>query len=77
MQIEVVGADEQLFRAWDGWVHSRLRQLVLKIENLVIVRPWPKAYHPERTDPSEPYRVHYYMGLKKKVRYARLDTRRP
>ena len=27
----------------DGWVHSRLRQLVLRAELFVLVRPWPKA----------------------------------
>lgn len=42
-QIEVWASSEEDFRAWDGWVHSRLRQLVLRVELFVLVRPWPKA----------------------------------
>ena len=38
MQIEVTGASEADFRTWDGWVHSRLRQLVMRVEPYVLVR---------------------------------------
>ena len=42
-QIEVWARSEEDFRLWDGWVHSRLRQLVMRVEPFVLVRPWPKA----------------------------------
>ncbi len=42
-QIEVWARSEENFRLWDGWVHSRLRQLVMRVEPFVLVRPWPKA----------------------------------
>lgn len=38
LQIEVTGATEADFRTWDGWVHSRLRQLVMRVEPYVLVR---------------------------------------
>jgi poly(A) polymerase Pap1 len=38
MQIEVSAASEADFRTWDGWVHSRLRQLVMRVEPFVVVR---------------------------------------
>ncbi len=42
-QVEVLAGSQEDFRAWDGWVHSRLRQLVMRVEPFVLVRPWPKA----------------------------------
>jgi hypothetical protein len=67
-QVEVVAATEEDFRAWDGWVHSRLRQLVMRVEPYVTVRPWPKAVAPPREDEpaGQPRRCFYFMGLKKK-----------
>ena len=37
-QIEVSAVTEADFRTWDGWVHSRLRQLVMRVEPFVLVR---------------------------------------
>ena len=37
-QIEVSAMTEADFRTWDGWVHSRLRQLVMRVEPFVLVR---------------------------------------
>jgi len=48
LAIEVGASSEEDFRAWDGWVHSRLRQLVMRVERAVVVRPWPKAVFPPR-----------------------------
>ena len=64
-QIEVVAENVGDFRAWDGWVHSRLRQLVLKVQYMVTVRPWPPSV---KAPPSEDglQRAYYYMGLKKR-----------
>ena len=33
----MVADTEEDFRVWDGWVHSRLRQLVMRIEQHVSV----------------------------------------
>ena len=38
VQIEVSAVTEADFRTWDGWVHSRLRQLVMRVEPFVLVR---------------------------------------
>lgn len=65
LQIEVVAADEQQFRAWEGWVHSRLRQLVRRLETSVGVRPWPKPIKSPGHGPQS-YSTLYYMGLKKR-----------
>ena len=45
-QIEVVADSEADFRVWDGWVHSRLRQLVMRIEQHVSVSAcaWTPAF---------------------------------
>ena len=48
LAIEVGASTEEDFRAWDGWVHSRLRQLVLRVERAVVVRPWPHAVFPPK-----------------------------
>jgi Poly(A) polymerase predicted RNA binding domain len=65
-QIEVVAGNDEDFRAWEGWVESRLRQLVMRVERLVSVRPWPKALFPPNQG-DEPPCAYYYMGLKKKL----------
>ncbi|CAL8467929.1 g7467 [Coccomyxa elongata] len=69
LQIEVVASTEEDFRTWDGWVHSRLRQLVMRVEPYVTVRPWPKAVTPPRSadQAGQPVRCFYFMGLKKKA----------
>lgn len=50
LAIEVGAGSEADFRAWDGWVHSRLRQLVMRVERAVVVRPWPKAVSPPKDE---------------------------
>ena len=43
LQIEVLAPSEEDFRVWDGWVHSRLRQLVMRVEQHVTVRGRPRC----------------------------------
>lgn len=64
VQVEVRASSEEDLRTWDGWVHSRLRQLVMKCENSVILRPWPKCVRPSLDGAN--FCCYYYMGLKKK-----------
>ena len=33
VQIDVFASSEEKFRVWDGWVHSRVRQLVMKVKS--------------------------------------------
>ena len=48
--VEIWARDERDFLVWEGWVHSRLRQLVLRVERQLSVRPWPKALFPPRKE---------------------------
>ncbi|KAK9846007.1 hypothetical protein WJX81_008275 [Elliptochloris bilobata] len=67
LQVEVWAGSEEDFRAWDGWVHSRLRQLVMRVEPFVLVRPWPKAVRVPREDGTkDPVRCLYFMGLRQR-----------
>ncbi len=58
------------FRAWEGWCKSRLRQLVMRVQGMVDVRPCAKGFTPPVADDAEGEaaqpRCFYYMGLKKK-----------
>ena len=45
LQVEVQAASEQDLAMWDGWVHSRLRHLVARLEPVVNVsRPEQTGY---------------------------------
>ncbi len=74
VQIEVKALSEEELRTWDGWVHSRLRQLVLRLEASVSVRPWPNPIPP--TSSLQPT-TFWYLGLKKKALYRPAGTRAP
>lgn len=37
-QVEVSAATKDDFKAWDGWVHSRMRTLVARVEDFVDAR---------------------------------------
>ena len=62
-QIDVSAANDDNFGAWDGWVHSRLRQLVQRTENLVSIRAWPSKL--KSALPEDRCRGFYYMGIRK------------
>eukprot|EP00192_Tetraselmis_astigmatica_P004068 CAMPEP_0117666730 /NCGR_PEP_ID=MMETSP0804-20121206/10546_1 /TAXON_ID=1074897 /ORGANISM="Tetraselmis astigmatica, Strain CCMP880" /LENGTH=488 /DNA_ID=CAMNT_0005474323 /DNA_START=443 /DNA_END=1905 /DNA_ORIENTATION=- len=67
LEIEIVAGSEESFKLWEGWAHSRLRHLLMKIERFVHVRPWPKGVKcASRDGLSTPHRICYYMGLQKR-----------
>mmetsp|Transcript_13270 Transcript_13270/g.40180 ORF Transcript_13270/g.40180 Transcript_13270/m.40180 type:complete len:696 (-) Transcript_13270:767-2854(-) len=60
IQVEVKADTEEAFRAWEGWCHSRFRQLINYLQAEVKVRPWPKTVHMSATS------CLYFCGFKKK-----------
>ncbi|KAK9865753.1 hypothetical protein WJX84_008683 [Apatococcus fuscideae] len=62
--IDVSASNEEDFSAWEGWVQSRLRHLVLRTENIVAIRAWPAKFK-TLSQSGEPCRCFFYMGLRK------------
>lgn len=63
-QVEVHAEGEEDFRAWEGWVHSRMRLLVMAMQQVVKVRPWPKTVKgPEGAEGR--HSCFHYMGIAK------------
>ena len=62
--MEVYAEGEEDFRAWEGWVHSRMRLLVAAMQQLVRVRPWPKTLKgPQGADGRRS--CFHYLGIAK------------
>ncbi|KAG8094438.1 hypothetical protein GUJ93_ZPchr0012g20239 [Zizania palustris] len=66
LKIEIAARNEDDLRNWKGWVVSRLRTLVLKIERftreMLLSHPNPRDF----LDNSRPLHCFYFMGLWKK-----------
>ncbi|KAL3512211.1 hypothetical protein ACH5RR_024928 [Cinchona calisaya] len=66
LQIDVSAANADDLRNWKGWVESRLRQLILKIERhtreMLQCHPHPGDF----SDKSRPFYCCYFMGLQRK-----------
>uniref|UniRef100_A0A0E0LB15 polynucleotide adenylyltransferase n=1 Tax=Oryza punctata TaxID=4537 RepID=A0A0E0LB15_ORYPU len=66
LKIEITARNEDDLRNWKGWVQSRLRTLVLKIERftreMLLTHPNPRDF----VDSSRPLHCFYFMGLWKK-----------
>lgn len=66
-QVEVQASNEEHFKAWSGWVNSRVRTLVTRVEPYVLLRPYPKAVKPpEGCFTDGKYRTFYFIGVKKR-----------
>ncbi|CAN1296592.1 Nuclear poly(A) polymerase 1 [Linum perenne] len=66
LQIDISAENEHDLRSWKGWVESRLRTLMLKIEkqtfNMLQCHPHPGEF----SDKSKPLHNCYFMGLQRK-----------
>uniref|UniRef100_A0A804M1M6 polynucleotide adenylyltransferase n=1 Tax=Zea mays TaxID=4577 RepID=A0A804M1M6_MAIZE len=66
LEVNITARNEDDLRNWKGWVESRLRTLVLKIERysheMILAHPYPKDF----SDKSRPLHIFYFMGLWRK-----------
>ncbi|KAK1428807.1 hypothetical protein QVD17_17647 [Tagetes erecta] len=66
LQIDIVAECDEDLMNWKGWVESRIRYLVLKIERytskLLQCHPHPGNF----TDRSKPFHCSYFLGLQRK-----------
>ncbi|CAN1265580.1 Nuclear poly(A) polymerase 1 [Linum perenne] len=66
LQVNIAAENEDDLRNWQGWVESRLRTLMLKIEkytyNMLQCHPHPGEF----SDKSKPLHYCYFMGLQRK-----------
>ncbi|XP_050234393.2 nuclear poly(A) polymerase 1-like [Mercurialis annua] len=66
LQIDIGAQNEDDLRKWKGWVESRLRQLVLRIERHTYNELQCHPYPGEFADKSRPLHCSYFMGLQRK-----------
>ncbi|XP_062179753.1 nuclear poly(A) polymerase 1-like [Phragmites australis] len=66
LEVKITARNEDDLRNWKGWVESRLRTLVLKIERytheMILAHPYPRDF----SDKSRPLHCFYFMGLWRK-----------
>ncbi|TVU18640.1 hypothetical protein EJB05_00870 [Eragrostis curvula] len=66
LEVNITASNEDDLRNWKGWVESRLRTLVLKIERYthetILAHPYPRDF----SDKSRPLHCFYFIGLWKK-----------
>ena len=65
LQVDVTAASEDSQRRWEGWVESRLRQLVLSVERAtagaLALHPWPGELRPKALHTA------YFMGVHRRA----------
>ncbi|KAL9271604.1 Nuclear poly(A) polymerase 1-like protein [Drosera capensis] len=66
LQIEISAENDDDIRQWKGWVESRLRQLILKIEKHTYSMLQCHPYPGEFSEKSKPFHLSYFMGLQRK-----------
>ncbi|KAM1715162.1 hypothetical protein ACFX12_025680 [Malus domestica] len=66
LQIDITAENDDDFRAWKGWVKSRIRQLMLKIERhtygKLLCHPQPGDF----SDKSRGFHSSFFMGLQRR-----------
>jgi poly(A) polymerase len=75
LQIDARAAGEDAHRRWEGWVESRLRQLVLSVERSTAgglsLHPWPGELHPAECHTA------YFMGIQRRTPTAAQQPAQP
>ncbi|KAK1302739.1 hypothetical protein QJS10_CPB12g00288 [Acorus calamus] len=66
LKIDIIAESEDDLRKWKGWVKSRLRQLMLKIERYTFGMLQCHPHPGDFTDKSRPFHCCYFMGLQRK-----------
>jgi poly(A) polymerase len=63
LQVECTAASSEAHRRWEGWVESRLRQLVLAVERVtqggLALQPWPGEFRPREQCSA------YFFGVRR------------
>ncbi|KAK3148034.1 hypothetical protein QOZ80_3BG0289790 [Eleusine coracana subsp. coracana] len=66
LEVSITASNKDDLRNWKGWVESRLRTLVLKVERytheIILAHPYPRDF----SDKSRPLHCFYFIGLWKK-----------
>lgn len=62
--IQAFAGSEGEMQTWLGWVESRMRQLIMRLDQppKVIVHPWPKAF--KSSTAERPFCHEFFIGLK-------------
>jgi len=66
VQVDILAATEEQHRKWEGWVNSKLRLLLLKLEQTINVKsaqPFPKCFSTSNTISEFPFSSCYFLGL--------------
>ncbi|WCJ21897.1 poly(A) polymerase 1 [Euphorbia peplus] len=66
LQIDICAENEDDLRKWKGWVESRLRQLILRIERYTFDKLQCHPHPGEFIDKSRYLHCSYFMGLQRK-----------
>jgi poly(A) polymerase len=64
LKVEVSAANFDELKKWDGYIHSRLKNLTNEIQQYVKVRPWPQSFSTV-TDEGKT-QVTHYLGIAKR-----------
>ena len=66
-QVEVHAEGEADYRAWQGWVNSRMRLMVPALQQMVRVRPWPNSVKGSQSAGGHHSAYHYIAIAKMPV----------
>ncbi|KAL8234209.1 hypothetical protein R6Q59_020309 [Mikania micrantha] len=66
LQIDVVAESDEDMMNWKGWVESRIRYLVLKIERDTLKMLQCHPHPGDFSDKSKPFHCSYFLGLQRK-----------
>ncbi|KAM1132408.1 hypothetical protein FF1_046806 [Malus domestica] len=76
LQIDITAENDDDFKARNGWVESRIRQLMLKIERHTCGKLQCHPHPGDFSDKSRGFRSSFFMGLQRSQRVPADDGRR-